>query len=176
MTRELPNLSASIFGLLLSSAYIWQARLIEDSLLSDEVGAGGVPAGVGILMLIASAALLLKTLWARSLAAQALSARAGEGDAPQDATAQSSDRFTHPHRMALGLLAILAGYVVLLPWAGYIVSMGLLAAAVALFAGARMAPVLVAFSVSMGPVLWFLFEYLLQVRLPAGAWSSLFGA
>ena len=30
MTKELPNLSASIFGILISSAYIWQARAIEE--------------------------------------------------------------------------------------------------------------------------------------------------
>lgn len=172
MTRELPNLAASVFGILLSSAYVWQARAIEDSLLSDEVGAGGVPAAVGILMLVVSIALLLKTLLARSRGGRTSS----RGASQEDADASSGDSpHGQPHRMALGLLLILAAYVALLPWAGYIVSMGLLVAAVALFAGARMAPVLVVFAVSMGPVLWFLFEYLLQVRMPAGAWSAIFG-
>ncbi len=166
MTKELPNLSASIFGILISSAYIWQARAIEDSLLSDEVGAGGVPAGVGLVMLAASIALLFKALLAHAEASRQATAPA-EGEA--------ADSAGRPHRMAFGLLAILAAYVLLLPWAGYIVSMGLLAAGVALFAGARMAPVLAAFALAIGPLLWFLFEYLLQVRMPAGAWSALIG-
>ncbi len=166
MTKELPNLSASIFGILISSAYIWQARAIEDSLLSDEVGAGGVPAGVGLVMLAASIALLFKALLAHAKASRQATAPA-EGEA--------ADSAGRPHRMAFGLLAILAAYVLLLPWAGYIVSMGLLAAGVALFAGARMAPVLAAFALAIGPLLWFLFEYLLQVRMPAGAWSALIG-
>jgi hypothetical protein len=169
--KELPNLSASLLGIVLSSAYVWQARAIEDSLLSDEVGAGGVPAGVGLLMLAASIALLLKALVARARAHRQASAPASADDAGEGA----GEAAAHPHRMALGLLAILAAYVALLPWVGYIVSMGLLAAGVALFAGARMAPVLVAFAVAIGPLLWFLFEYLLQVRMPAGAWSALFG-
>jgi len=165
--KELPNLSASLLGIVASSAYIWQARTIEDSLLSDEVGAGGVPAGVGMVMLAASIALLLKTLLAQARSARQAPAAVAAGEEEGGAA--------HPHRMALGLLLILAAYVALLPWAGYIVSMGLLAAAVALFAGARMAPVLVVFSLCLGPLLWFLFEYLLQVRMPAGAWSALLG-
>ncbi len=170
MTKELPNLSASIFGILVSSAYIWQARAIEDSLLSDEVGAGGVPAGVGLVMLAASIALLLKALLAHARASrQATVSPEGEPGG------EAADGASRPHRMAFGLLAILAAYVLLLPWAGYIVSMGLLAAGVALFAGARMAPVLAAFALAIGPLLWFLFEYLLQVRMPAGAWSALIG-
>lgn len=168
MTKQLPNFSAAVFGILVSSGYIWQARAIEDSLLSDEVGAGGVPAGVGMVMLVASIVLLLKALLARARAPQgAAQASAPAGDA--------DDEFAHPHRMALGLLAILAGYVALLPWAGYVVSMGLLVAAVALFARARMAPVLAGFAVCTGPILWFLFDYLLQVRMPAGAWRALIG-
>lgn len=167
--RELPNLSASIFGILVSSTYIWQARAIEDSLLSDEVGAGGVPAGVGLVMMAASLALLVKTMVARARAS------APQGDAAQSDAPQAGDGAAHPHRMALGLLAILAGYVALLPLAGYIVSIGLLVAAVGLFAGARRGLPLVLFALATGPLLWFLFQYLLQVRLPAGAWPALFG-
>ncbi len=170
MTRELPNLAAAAFGILLSSAYIWQARAIEDSLLSDEVGAGGVPAGVGLLMLAASLGLLLKAVLVHARARR-VQARTDASCAP----AEAQDGPAHPHRMALGLLAILGGYVVLLPWAGYVVSMGLLAVAVARFAGARMGPALLAFAVSVGPLLWFLFQHLLQVRMPAGVWPALFG-
>ena len=41
--------------------YITAARRIEDSLLSDAVGAGGVPQGVGIAMLLMAVALFAKS-------------------------------------------------------------------------------------------------------------------
>lgn len=167
MNQQRPNLIAAVLGIALSLAYVWQARAIEDSLLSDEVGAAGVPTGVGLLLLLASVGLLLKSLQA--------GLRANPATQPlQEADAQA-DGAQHPHRMALGLLALLGCYVALLPVAGYALSIGLLAIAVVRFAGGAADRTLAAFALVVGPMLWFLFSYLLQVRLPAGLWSGLVG-
>jgi hypothetical protein len=79
----------------------------------------------------------------------------------------------NPHRLALGLLLILATYLIVLPWLGYVLSIGLLSAAVAWFAGGREAKVLFGFVLFTGPVLWFLFDFALKVKMPAGIWSAL---
>jgi cell division protein FtsW (lipid II flippase) len=78
------------------------------------------------------------------------------------------------HALAMGLIAILAGYLVVLPWLGYIVSVGLLACVVAWFAGGRERNTLIGFAVLTGPVLWFFFDYALKIHMPAGFWPALF--
>ena len=47
-----------VLGILVSASYVAYARQIEDGLLADEVGAAGVPTAVGVLMMLAAAALL----------------------------------------------------------------------------------------------------------------------
>jgi putative tricarboxylic transport membrane protein len=169
MSLQRPNLLAALAGIALSLAYIWQARSIEDSLLADEVGAGGVPTGVGLVLLAASLGLFIKSLLSWFKAAP------GEPELVQE-PAQTEDHAPHPHRKAFGLLAILGCYVALLPWLGYVVAIGLLAVAVVRFDGVRINRTLLVFALAIGPILWFVFSYLLQVRMPAGLWSSLLGA
>jgi hypothetical protein len=158
------NLITGAAGLLFSLAYIRFASGIEDSLLADAVGASGVPVAIGGLMALASALLLVKVLIKKSSpSVQADLDEAVDLDAPQN-----------PHRLALGLLLILATYLVLLPWLGYVLAVGLLSAAVAWFAGGREAKVLLGFVLVTGPVLWFLFDFALKVKMPTGIWPTLF--
>ena len=51
----------AVLAALLALACVVTARAIEDSLLSDAVGAGGVPQGVGIAMGLAALALFVKS-------------------------------------------------------------------------------------------------------------------
>ena len=110
-------------GLLASVTYIMAARRIEDSLLADAVGASGVPVAVGVLMALASLALLVKAL----LSPAAATAKS------QAASPESAAFWLRPHGLAAGLLLVLVVYLLVLPWLGYIVSIGLLSAAVACF-------------------------------------------
>jgi len=147
-------------GLGFSVVYVMTAQRIEDSLLADAVGASGVPVAVGWLMGLASVALLVKGVLPASRPA----------DAPNQPQASS----LRPHALAAGLLVILAIYLLALPWLGYVMAIGLMAAAVAWFAGGRQARVLVGFAVLTGPLLWLLFDLALRVRMPAGIWRSFF--
>lgn len=153
-------------GLGLSVVYILAARRIEDSLLADPVGAAGVPVAIGGLMALVSTVLILKG----SLAGRG-SARRKEAEA---AIADETPASLRPHALAGGLLLILATYLIALPWLGYVVSVGLMAAAVGWFAGGRQAPVLIGFAVVTGPLLWLLFDVALRVRMPPGIWPTLF--
>ena len=154
-------------GLVFSLAYIVSARGIEDSLLADAVGASGVPVAVGTLMALTSAALLVKGLLPVSKAQVPPKAAKAAAMQPQESPMR-------PHLLAAGLLAILLVYLMVLPWLGYIVSVGLLSAAVAWFCGGRERKALLGFVLLTGPLLWFLFDFSLKVRMPAGFWPTLF--
>lgn len=150
---------SGLLGMALSIAYVMHARTIEDSMLADAVGAAGVPIGVGVMLALASLALFLKT-WQVTDAV----------DLPQDEEVAGAS--AHPHAMAAGLLAILAVYVALLPVLGYVVSIGLLIGAVAWFAGARKPLSVMACMVIAGPLLWLMFDWALEIRLPVGLWPQ----
>jgi len=160
------DLTTGLLGLTLSGAYLWVARGIEDSLLADEVGAAGVPTGVGLLLGLAATLLLLKGLvrWrAESRAQRSPAGEEGGSDAPA-------------HRAAAGLLLILLAYALLLSVLGYVLSLSLMVLAVAWYAGGRERLTLLGLAVVTGPLLWLMFDFLLQVRMPRGLWSIWLGA
>ena len=150
-------------GMLLAASYIATAQSIEDSLLADAVGASGVPTGVGVVLLIASLFLFVKSFKSKASMLNETEEEPSEGGSQ------------HPHAMALGLLLILAAYVFLLPILGYVLSVGLLVGAASWFAGARRYTSLVLCAVLAGPVLWFVFDWTLEIRLPVGLWPMWLG-
>jgi hypothetical protein len=158
------NLVTGTVGLCFSLVYIRFASGIEDSLLADEVGASGVPISIGWLLALASALLLVKAFKQKQV--PPLSAKPVE--------AADADTPKNPHRLASGLLLILAAYLILLPWLGYVLAIGLLSSTVAWFAGGRESKVLLGFVLLTGPLLWFLFDYALKVKMPTGIWATLF--
>jgi putative tricarboxylic transport membrane protein len=121
-----------------------------------------VPTGVGVVLLIASLFLFVKSFKSKA-------SMLNEAEEPIEGGSQ------HPHAMALGLLLILAAYVFLLPILGYVLSVGLLVGAAAWFAGARRYTSLVLCAVLAGPVLWFVFDWTLEIRLPVGLWPMWLG-
>jgi hypothetical protein len=149
--------------MLLAASYIVNAQSIEDSLLADAVGAAGVPTGVGVVLLIASLFLFVKSFKSKASMLNETEEEPSEGGSQ------------HPHAMALGLLLILAAYVFLLPILGYVLSVGLLVGAAAWFAGARRYTSLILCAVLAGPVLWFVFDWTLEIRLPVGLWPMWLG-
>jgi hypothetical protein len=117
-------------------------------------------------MAVASVALLVKGL--------VLTSKASAAPAKSNDESAATESFIRPHGLAAGLLAILVVYLLVLPWLGYIVSIGLLASAVAWFAGGRERNTLLGFVLLTGPILWFLFVFALKVHMPAGFWPTLF--
>lgn len=139
-----------VVALVLAGAYHTEATRIPKSLLEDGVGADGVPRVLAIAMAAVGAILLVRGLatW-RSAEPARLPLRA--------------------HVRALGLLAILAGYVVVLPHLGYAVTIALLIGIVAAYAGARRWPTVVATAAGGAGVLLVLFKWLLGLPMPTGA-------
>lgn len=158
MTDQLADRITGAAGLFLASVYVGYARSIEDSMLSDSVGASGVPVAVGTILLIASLLLFLKSWLPASSPA-----------APEKPATGASQEPSHPHLKAAGLLAILIAYLVLLPVLGYSIAVGLLVAAAAWFSGARHWRPLLVCMVLSGPILWLMFDWALQIRMPVSS-------
>lgn len=171
MTDQRVDRITAVVGAALAISYLLYARGIEDSLLADGVGANGVPLGVGGLLLLACVALFVKSGVKNK-------AEAGQNTAPAEAADPDGPAAgaEHPHRMALGLLTLLAAYVALLPFLGYVVSVGLLVGSVAWLAGARKRVSVLTCMVTAGPVLWLLFDWALEIHLPVGLWPMVLGS
>ena len=146
-----------VIAIAVAVVYVVLARGIENSLLSDEVGAGGVPSAVGALLGIVGAVLLVKAF---------LKGRASASSVSAPNTPWRS------HAMALGLLLMLAVYVWLLPRMGYMVSIVAMVAGVAWLAGSRQWRTIFAMALVTGPLLWLVFDRVLQVRMPAGIFGG----
>ena len=145
----------AVLTAIFATSYITAARGIEDSLLADAVGAGGVPQGVGAVMLLAALALFAKSF---------------RGAPGQTANAKAERM---PWQQVLlrcaGLVAILVVYGLLLPWLGYPLTVSLLGLAVGWLAGAALKLPLFAFAAVSGPLLWAMFDWALKVRMPVGS-------
>jgi len=148
------DVALGLAALALAVAYWLAADGIQDSLLSDAVGAGGLPKALAVVMGGAGALLAIRAALLRGAAA------AGAGPAPA-------------HGRALGLFAMLVAYVPLAPLLGYPLALGAMAAAVALYAGAPARPGLLAYAAGVAALFWLGFVKLLGVAFPVGA---LFGA
>jgi putative tricarboxylic transport membrane protein len=147
---RLSDVAFALAAMLTGGAWYHQAASIEDSLLSDAVGAGGVPKVVAAVMTGAGALLLARTLLA----------------SPKE---QEPHRGIAAHLKAGGLLALMIGYVLLAPVLGYPFAIGLFGLAVAIYAGARPGPVPLAFGAGLAAALWLGFVKLLGVAFPAGS-------
>ena len=134
-----------------AASYVTVARGIEDSLLSDAVGAGGVPQGVGIAMGLAAVALFAKSF-------------VGSSDGGQNEAEPWLPILLHTG----GLVLILLAYGALLPWLGYPLTICLLVGASGWLAGARPNLNLLLCAAVSGPALWAMFDQALQVRMPVG--------
>jgi putative tricarboxylic transport membrane protein len=146
----------AVLTVVFAASYVSVARGIEDSLLSDAVGAGGVPQGVGLAMGAAAVALFVKSF-------------RGPAKAGSD-PAEAAEPWLPVLLRTGGLVAILLLYALLLPLAGYVVAISALMLASGWLAGAAFRPTLWLCAGLGGPLLWTLFDRLLQVRMPVGTW------
>ena len=152
------DLALGILALIGSAGYLYETAQIPQSLLEDVVGARGVPLAFGWTMAAVGALLCMRGL---------LRGRSGN-----DVPSRSGDPSAalRPHVQALGLLAILIAYVVILPYAGYVASTAVLIGAVAWFAGAERSRHLIVVAIAGSLVLWLMFDPMLGISLPVGSW------
>ena len=153
------DITLGVLALLGSAGYLYETTQIPETLLEDAVGARGVPLAIGWVM-----AALGAVLCARGFA------RGRHGSHSSFATSESFAAAARPHGQALGLLAMLAAYVALLPYAGYVAATALLIAAVAWSAGAARSWHLPVIALAGSVFLWVMFDPMLAISLPTGSW------
>lgn len=137
--------------------YLWTSG-IADSTLSDEVGATGLPHALAFVLALLGVILVVRTLLVARAAAQNTAATAQDDEDEQASLPRG-----------IGFLLIGAGYVVLLPFVGYILATALMIAAVALYEGAPRTWVIPAAAIGGGILYWAIFVKLLDVHQPMGS-------
>lgn len=153
-----------IFGLCaiaLAGAYWYVASGIQESMLSDVTGAGGIPRALAWTMGGLGVLLCLRSLSSRSNEVKA----ALEPAEPAVHETPPATRDTNPHIQALVLLGILVAYVVLAPYLGYIVATSILIGAAAAYGGAAITRNLVLISAAGGIGLWLVFAKMLGIAM-----------
>jgi hypothetical protein len=171
MTRDL------VLGcvlLAISAAYYFGAAAIPDSDLADAVGPAGLPAVYAILLAALGLLLMARAVKARRAVAAATPSR------PTDAGSRSIGRVAV--MLAFGIL-----YIVVVPTAGYLISIAALLVATALY-HARFAPAvgvrsgrrpgttpILIVGIAGAGLLWLVFVVLLRIPQPGGIWSALWG-
>lgn len=159
MTKDL------IGGLLMlafSVAYYLQSLNIRRSTMADEVGAHGVPQVFAVMLGVLSLILVAQALFARFRGADLLVM-----------TVEERALLKRSVLRMLGMLAIGVGYLIVVPYLGYALSIGLLLAATTVYQGVSLTWRVVASSVGGAVVLWVIFVVLLDIPLPAGILAKL---
>ncbi|HET8744901.1 MAG TPA: tripartite tricarboxylate transporter TctB family protein [Ramlibacter sp.] len=143
------DFALGLAAVVLAAAWLRLADGIPDSLLSDAVGAAGLPRAVGWTLAGVGTLLCARSVL-RAPSAQGEGASAG----------------WRAHLRALGLLAILFGYLLLAPWLGYAAATAALLAAGAAYAGAPRGRMLVIVPVLGALVFWLLFVHAFGIPMP----------
>lgn len=154
MNKDL--LSGAVLLAIAGTYYTW-STYIADSTLSDEVGAGGLPRALAVVLAILGVILIARTM---------LVARAAT---PANAAASDDDEEQASLPRGIGFLLIGVAYVFLLPFVGYIIATALMIAAVAVYEGAARTWVIPAAAIGGGLFYWAIFVKLLGVHQPMGS-------
>ncbi|MGQ0663619.1 MAG: tripartite tricarboxylate transporter TctB family protein [Pseudomonadota bacterium] len=154
------DLVCGVLGLALAAAYYAGAAAVPVSLLTDAVGADGVPRMLAISLGTLSAALLVRAMVAREAV--------GGEETPEAGGALRYAR-------ALGLVALGFLYVGVAPYLGYPLALALLLAATVVYYGLPPNLRLVPIAVAGAALFWVLFVKMLGVPMPVGVWPRILG-
>lgn len=159
--------------LLAVTAFYWRtANTIPISPLDGVVNAAAVPKALAMVMAAFCVILIARALAIEWMFVRAARAAAG-ATAPQRLAGGERDATLRDHLRAAGILVIGAGYLLILPYLGYLPSMILLVATVAVFIGSRASLYTLGVATATSVVFYLLFVQLLDIPLPPGIWPSL---
>jgi hypothetical protein len=157
------NAGAGAVLLVLSLGYYMAADAMPSSILDTTVTSSAFPKLLAILGAVLSAALILQNIAKVALAGRP----AADPDEPQRS-------FWEQHRRALGLLAIVAGFIVALEIIGYPLSVGLLILTVSRYQGYPLSAMSLGVAILGGLFFWLFFMVLLGIHMPLGVVGKLF--
>lgn len=143
------------------ATYYSVAMEIPKSMLSDEIGPGGVPAAVGLAAMVVSFLIMLKAFLAWNI----------ERRSANMASPVSADGQTHPsgsHWLSAVTALVLVMLIVILPILGYVLSIFLLIMVSAALAGHAKNLKLLVFSLTSSVTLYVIFQWVMNIKLPKG--------
>lgn len=146
--------------LLVAVVYWLEADKIRISPLDGPVGAAGLPKTLAYALATLAVILIVRSLFG----ALAGDKSAAPGDSAQPSFAETM----RPHVRAIGMLAIGVGYLLLVAWLGYAITIAALLLAVSLYIGASLNLRTVLIAVTGGLFFHLLFVEFLGISLPAG--------
>jgi putative tricarboxylic transport membrane protein len=150
--------------LALSVGYYVTATRFPTSALDTSVSASAFPELIGMIGAFFSLLLIGQALWRAS--AQRIAAAT-----PRDEEAHSPLADWDTHRAALGLLVIVALYLLALGTLGYPVALAGLIFAVATYQGIPLSWRSVAVSIGGALLFWLFFVQFLGIHMPVGFWD-----
>lgn len=143
-----------VLALVFAGIYYYLANDIHRSLLSDQVGADGLPKLYAIILGVLAVFLIVKSLAFRAVAAKA-------EPEPETVTALG-------HLRAVGLLGLGVAYLLLISKLGYLLTIFLLLVAVTAYCGAKLNLRLLLINAAGSVVFWLVFAKMFSVSLPSG--------
>jgi len=147
--------------LVAGATYYSVASTIPKSMLSDEIGPGGVPAAVGLAAIVVSVLIMLKAMvvWNQErLAAKLVSSVATD----------EAEETGGSHWLSVSLVMVLVSLILVLPILGYIISIFLLIMVSAALSGHAKNLKLLVFSLVSSVTLYVIFQVIMSVKLPKG--------
>lgn len=147
-----------IVMLLVAVVYWLEADKIRISPLDGPIGASGLPKSLAYALGALAIILIIRSV---------VGALAARKAAPSD-NVEEQPLDVQPHLRALGLLVIGVGYLLLVSWLGYIITVAALLLAVSLYIGAAFNLRTILIAVIGGVFYHLLFVEFLGIPLPAG--------
>lgn len=167
MLKSVPNdVWVGLVLMIGAVAYWFGADGIPISPLDGEVNAAALPKGLAYVLAILSLLMILRAYSVLWLQRRAKTAPAPSTDEPVEGM--------KVHVRALGILAIGFAYLLVLPYLGYLISVGLLIFSIAAYMGIRIGPRLAMWSALFAVFFYVVFVLILGIPLPAGIWPNLF--
>ena len=147
--------------LVAGAIYYSVASVIPKSMLSDEIGPGGVPAVVGLAAMVVSVLIMLKAMvvWNQERLAAKLAS---------PVTTNEAAEAVGSHWLSVSLVLVLVSLIVILPILGYIISIFLLIMVSAALSGHAKNLKLLVFSLVSSVTLYVIFHFVMSVKLPKG--------
>jgi len=147
-----------IVMLLVAVVYWLEADKIRISPLDGPIGASGLPKSLAYALGALAIILIIRSV---------VGALAARKAAPSD-NVEEKPLDMQPHLRALGILVIGVGYLLLVSWLGYIITVAALLLAVSLYIGAAFNLRTILIAVIGGVFYHLLFVEFLGIPLPAG--------
>jgi hypothetical protein len=165
------DLIGGIAAIAIGAGYLAMALGLRESALADAVGPAGFPKALAWAMIGLGAILVAQALW---VARTRPAADAVPAPADDDLDAEARRSGAAGALRAAGMLGLGVGYLLIIPWLGYVPSVALLIIAAALYQGAALSWRVFAIGVAGALAYWLIFVRLLGIPLPGGWLGSLF--